>query len=282
MNQSLRIALSIFTAIGLSGCAQLAPVFLEAAVTEAATNPATYDYLSGSGQPSIANTGIQPPIAETEIDVDELKSVKTIALLELPDTSGYWESELEFESFNNTLQKFLKRHLEESGFNVIDLPANRKNKLHLKDNYRGLDIEVADAFLDIAPKMIGYASSAFDQRYDEGFGPNVTVVLRLVSAQSKTVIYAGTAQYGWAMDLSLSGIKIDSPGEHRFEFFEAISVQKEEAIHQLEYGIEAISASIVKKITKGELVSVLSTPKAQTESSADRVRSLISYSGSKN
>ncbi len=248
MKQRFRIALSIFTAIWLSGCEALAP-----AVVVVGAEWAALDYLSsGPGQPSIAHTGIQPPIAETEINADELISVKTIALLEIPDTPGYWESELEFEGFNSTMQKFLKRHLEESGFKVIDLPADRKNSLHLKDNYLGFDSEVADAYLDIAPVFIGYVSSTFDKRYDDGFGPNETVALRLVSAVSTKVIYAGTVQYGWAMDLSLPGIKIESPEEHGFESLESISIQKAEAIQRLEYGIESISLSISRKFSKGQ------------------------------
>ena len=246
MNLPFRIASSILTAIWLSGCEALA-----IAVVAGTAPYVALDYLlSGPGQPYIA---------ETEINLDDLKSIKTIALLELPDTSGYEEYYLEFGElgFSSTTQKFIKRHLEESGFKVIELPTDRKKSLHLKDNYWGLDSEIADAYLDIAPVGIGYVPGTFDQRNDDGFGPHVTVALRLVSARSKKVIYAGTVRYGWkVLETIPAGITIESPEGHRFEYIEAISEQKEEAIHHLEYGIEAVSSSIANKIATGRSLAL--------------------------
>jgi len=244
MNQLYRTAAVVFTAMMLTGCA-LGPVIMAPIMTGGIV----------AGESSLSESS-QKLIPETEIKTDELDSVKTIALLSIPDLKDYDKDTAEFGEFNfgAILHVYLKQFMEENGYEVIEYDANRVYRHRLKIDYQRLDIKGADAYLDVVPVEVEYGNISLD---DE-LGPYVSAVVRLVSADTNKVIYAGSVQYGSDVSRSISGIIIEAPEDHRFKSYEALKAKKGEAIEGLVRGIEAVSLNIVKKISKGEFVSVLS------------------------
>jgi len=224
-------------------------------------------------------------ISEKDLDPNELDRVKTIALLEVPDppyyffgegigaasglfgiigfvgeVSQYGKNSDEYGefSFGKTSQAFLKQFLEENGYKVIEHKVDRKNKYGLVKDYANLDIKNVDAYLDFAPVQVGYKQDESNVFNDSRTGPHVSAVVRLVSAKTNKVIYAGSIQYGWDMNPFASGIKIDSPEDHKYETREELKAQKEQAIERLVRGIEAVSFNIARQITNDEFVSTMS------------------------
>jgi hypothetical protein len=197
--------------------------------------------------------------SETAIKSNDLVSIQTIAILEIPEPpnygrdTGYAPENAEYGglSFGNTAQAFLKNYLEENGFEVIEYSPNRENGHRLIDDYTSLDIKGADAYLDVVPIEVEY------RFLWEKTGPHVSTAFRLVSADSNEEIYAGSIQYGWKhLRTPAAGVKIESPEDHEYESSEVLKANKKEAVEWLVQGIEAVSLSIGKNIIDGKLISI--------------------------
>lgn len=257
MIRNQRFAAAILVVIFMPGCEIVAPLVMMGA-----------EGLSHRSQGSLDTR---------TIDWNELESVKTIALLDIPDPNGpdnynwkYGDFSLDYGdfSFGKILQDFLRQFLKENGYQVIEYTANRKYKSELItkssfiNDYEKLDIEGADAYLDIVPAEVKYRQRG-PYAKDQSVAPHLRVVFRLVSASTSEVIWAGTVvytRYGHGYRLAKWSINILSPDDHRYKSPETLNMNKEEAFQRLVYGIEVISASIVKNITEGEFVSELSAP----------------------
>ena len=268
-----------FTAILLSSCADIAADVVMSSIPKALAQVALVETLTHEiGAPK------QSIIAETELKTNRLESINSIALLTIPDPpyyffgeggtgefshlfypiadvaerSAYGEDTAEYGefSFGKTSQSFLKQFLEENNYEVFEYTVNRGNIFGLVDDYESLDIKGIDAYLDVAPVLIGYKEQQFSTSSESR--PYALVVARLVTANTNEVIYAGSIQYGWNPNLSAAGIKIESPEDHKYATKEDLKANKEQAITRLMQGIEVVSLNIAKKISKDEFVSVLS------------------------
>jgi len=236
MNPSFPLALTIITGIWLSGCELvLAPAMLLSA-------PA----------PSGAKQGYE---SETVIKSNDLLSIRTIAILEIPEPPNYGRdigfatenAEYEGLSFGNTAQTYLNQYLNKYGFDVIECSPIRVEEHRLMVDYAYLDIKGADAYLDVVPIEVEYKF-----RFGKN-GPHVSTSFRLVSAVSNEEIYTGSIQYGWKdLGVRSAGVKIESPEDHKYESSEALLANKKEATEWLVQGIEAVSLSIGKSIVEGK------------------------------
>jgi len=177
------------------------------------------------------------------------ESIKSIALLKIPEPQfGYFLGEggsgpgatlaglrgllqgwtrpkhPEYAGFQFTAvaERLLTEHLKAAGFNVITVPVERKKRYQVLRNYKALSVPNVDAYLDVAPLGVGYRQSLNPYSTAEEVGPYLCVVVRLVSARSKNILYADTIQYGWRKaKIEIDGTDIDAPEQHVFENTEA-------------------------------------------------------------
>jgi hypothetical protein len=177
------------------------------------------------------------------------ESIKSIAVLKIPEPQfGYFLGEggsgpgatlvglrgllqgwtrphhPEYAGFQFTAvaERLLTEHLKAAGFNVITVPVERKKRNQLLRNYEALSVPNVDAYLDVATLGVGYRQNLNPYSTDEKVGPYLCVVVRLVSARSKNILYADTIQYGWRQaKIKIDGTDIDAPEQHVFENKEA-------------------------------------------------------------
>jgi hypothetical protein len=197
-------------------------------------------------------------IAKTTLEPGILLPIKNIALLGVPNPRYYWvrvakttagkDTEV-YGDFNFAViaQRSLMEHLEAKGYQVNVSSVSRHNRYELIDDYQSLNIPDADAFLDVAPVEVGFKPNPW--RPFSEVGPHVSLVVRLVSADSRRVLYAESAQYGYDKNPFATGIKIDSPPDHKFKNVAALKADRQKAIEQLMVGIDAISSAIAEKLT---------------------------------
>lgn len=212
------------------------------------------------------------------------ESIKTIALLKVPEPRGYFLGEgglsaggailgipgilvdtfstpnhPEYESadfhFSAAAERLLTEHLKAAGFSVISVPVDRKkpNQLLRMRNYKALSVPNVDAYLDVVALGIGYRKSFSGAwPFAHKVGPYVSVAVRLVSARSKKILYADIIEYAWskAHNPGVEGTDIDAPDDHVFESTEAVeldlgSADRRRSIAQLTHGIDAGMRTIV-------------------------------------
>jgi hypothetical protein len=127
----------------------------------------------------------------------------------------------------------------------------------LIEDYNSLDIEGVDAYIDIAPISVGYKQSERGGVAYEDIGPILEVVVRLISAKTKEVLYADTITYGWAKTSVklIRSVNFESPPEHQFINKADLKANKERAIQQLIQGIEKVSLEIARNFSRGNWYS---------------------------
>jgi hypothetical protein len=202
-------------------------------------------------------------ISKTTLEPDALLPIKIIALFNVPNPRYYlWGRPSETFAVDNAkqdsgdfnfseiAQRTLKEHIEASGYRVIPAGVVRDNKYELLQDYSDINIPGVDAFLDFAPVQVGYKILAWRGPFTRKVGPNVSVVVRLISADSKKVLLAESIQYGLEKNLLVNGAKVESPPDYIFKNKEALNKQKGKAFGQLEQGIDAISRVIAERLSQ--------------------------------
>lgn len=194
--------------------------------------------------------------SEIITEPDLLAPVKSIALLNIPNPPYYLPYYLDkgkkkYEGFNFSVitQQHLIEHIEAKGYRVILFSVNRDNPYKLLDDYSYLNIPDVDAFLDLAPVGVGFNMSPWVSDVIL-YGPHVSVVVRLVSVDSKKILYAESVQYGYGKNPFIEGSKIDSPLDDNFEYTKNLESQNEKAIEQLVRGIDAVSRAIADRLSR--------------------------------
>lgn len=217
----------------------------------------------------------QSMIRAHTMDPDSLASIRTIAVLDIPNPRHYWLGEgagtgtlllgplgmaaelsnvganadlYDDFSFADIAQRRLASRLESHGYRVINRDVTRTEQHSLLDDYRALDVEGVDAFLDVVPVAVGFkGSQAFTLALPD-LGAHVTVVARLVSAESKNVLYAETISYGYG---KLAGATwIDPPPDQDFENAGELKANMDEALVQLTAGIDTVAEAIADRLGK--------------------------------
>lgn len=195
-------------------------------------------------------------LSEIITEPDLLAPIKSIALLNIPNPHYYLPYHLDRDTkkyeglnFSAITQQHLIAYLEAKGYRVIVTSVDRDNPYKLLDDYSHLNIPDVDAFLDLAPVGVGFNMSPWTHE-SIVYGPNVSVVVRLVSADSKKILYAESVQYGYGKNPFIEGIKIDAPLDDNFEDRDTLKSQNEKAIEQLVRGIDAVSRVIAEKLSR--------------------------------
>jgi hypothetical protein len=245
MNRSIKVTLLVFTLLGI----QVA-------------------YAGFKSKPFV------PPSGE---------SIKTIGLLKIGEPRGYFLGEgggpggasqvfglggLMFEQFKKPkhpeyanagfhfsaeAERLLTAHLKAAGFNVIVVPVERKKPYQLVDDYKALSVPNVDAYLDVAPGGVGYRKSTFSAFPGAArkVGPIVGVVVQLVSARTKKVLYAETLEYGWRKATAgNTGVDIEAPDDHIFKNVDALETDLmsgagSRSLTQLVHGIDLVMRQVV-------------------------------------
>ncbi|MFC1589820.1 hypothetical protein ACFL3P_06085 [Pseudomonadota bacterium] len=201
-------------------------------------------------------------IAKPEV----LAPIKSIALLNIPNPHYYLPYRLEVGStivgkdtikykgfnFSAITQQHLIEYLEANGYRVILLSVKRDRQYELLDDYSQLNIDDVDAFLDLAPVQIGFTINPWGWKGIHGseLRPHMSVVVRLVSADSKKILYAESVQYGYNKNPFFDSTMIDSPPDDSFDDADTLISQNEKAIEQLVRGIDAISHAIAERLER--------------------------------
>jgi len=233
----------------------------------------------------------QKPIPTKFLTIDKLNSIHSIALLEVPDPAYYYfgegsggasfmfgiigtigeglatgkdSHEYGDFSFAKNIQHSLRQYLQENNFKVIQTAVNRGEKVALVKDYDSLDIKGVDAYLDVVPLDVGYKQSDLGGVYYEDIGPILSVVVRLISADTKEVLYADTISYGWAPATIFYYVDFESPIEHQFVNLDSLRKNKEKAFDHLKEGIEKVAFEIARNFWTE------STALLQQESNPDR------------
>ena len=233
--------------------------------------------------PAYAASPKQSVIATRYIELGSLVSIKSIALLEVPNPAYYnfgdntgsgafffgilgglaegsavGGDSKEYGNFNfaKIIQETLKKHLQGEDYEVIQVAVNRKNKFGLVEDYNSVKIKGVDALLDIAPVEIGYKQNDLAGVFSSESGPIITVVVRLISAATREVLYADTIRYGWKPTTYLTDLDIESPSSAQFKNNNDLKANKERAIQFLIWGIEEISMHIAGSLSKNPSIPV--------------------------
>ncbi len=154
--------------------------------------------------------------------------------------------------FSAVMQRSLTKHLQAMGYPVIQLAVKHKKPDKLLRKYTRLSAAGADVYLDVVPLLLGYwPKTSMRPGSPDPAEPAVTVLVRLVSASSKDILYEEQVEYGSKMiDLGHSGgIYLAAPKDHRFISTKVLRANMPKAIEQLEQGIDAVARAIAEKMT---------------------------------
>lgn len=193
-------------------------------------------------------------IRTTPVQPNSLSSVKTIALLDIPEPPSEDKDALVFcgLNFGNASKRYLTQFLQENGYRVVTHPVNRPKVFKLIDDYEKIDISGVDAYLDVVPQELKYELQTM---LGAEVGPRISVVVRLVSAHTHEIIWSDTIGYGLG---SVFGTKNDLPENSKFESAEAFKANRGEALAHMLRGIEAVSLEVARNLSKGEFNSEMS------------------------
>lgn len=170
-----------------------------------------------------------------------------------PSVIGVWgvKKHEEYEhagfSFSRVAQARLVRQLETAGYQVVLIPVDREKPYKLLETYASLPASGVDAYLDLAAPGVGFKG---DSPFSKKVGPHVSAFARLLSASTKEVLYQDFIQYGWGENHMLDGTIVDAPKGHVFKKPKLVrevlkSADKQQALGQLEHGIDVVMRTIV-------------------------------------
>lgn len=214
-------------------------------------------------------------IAEKKVEPNTYPKIKTIALLKIPNPPhynlgggigpatfffGHLGAAAELSSvgkdtqeygnftFNTIAEDKITKYLAQYGYKTKIVRIKRVKPYNLIDDYSSLNISQVDAILDVVPIEVGFKREAFAGPFTTEIGPHVSIAINLVSTKLKKVIYSKSAQYGYDKNPFVTGIKIDSPQNHKFKDTNEFKSNKSKAIDQLIIGIDTLSKAIVKDL----------------------------------
>ena len=226
----------------------------------------------------------QQEIATRHLHTDNFYSINTIRLLDIPNPEFYHfgepvggsltfvfgtlgtiaemsqvgEDSQEYDSFDfaGLLKDKLSAHFTSLEYDFASMEIERSGEFELLESYQSVESATADAFIDIVPIEVGYKSHQFGALATPTIAPHIGVVVRVVSASAREVIYADTIWYGARVDGIVVTIDIDAPESHYFENREALMSNKVEAFSNLIDGIDAIASSIAFRFSKAPYVDL--------------------------
>lgn len=147
--------------------------------------------------------------------------------------------------YSRAMQAALADRLKRAGFNVVAASARREAPEKLLSDYGNVPAGGADALLDINARVVGY--STYNIR-DPDFRPHIQADVRLVSAKTRTVLYAEQVLFGYHNPF-ISATHLPSGKQYYFKDFSLLMANQARAIEGLRRGTEAVADHIAKRLT---------------------------------
>jgi hypothetical protein len=223
------------------------------------------------------------------LSIENLNSIKTIGLLEIPSLGTYAlrrgdiglevfvgdylddslrpieydknSKEYSGYNFSEIAESSLKNELQLENYKVVQFPADRNNINRTLASYNGLNAEEVDAYLDVVPQILGYYQpdrELIDNViYDTPpFYLYVSVIIQLVDADTKQVLYRDKVTYRSSTTASsgrvtsTSGTVIYSADDRQFKKPRELTENVESAFDEIAERIETVMQEIARKISK--------------------------------
>jgi len=105
-------------------------------------------------------------------------------------------------------------------------------------------VPAAGAYLDIDARVVGYLTYNIQ---DSDFRPHIHVDVRLVSANTKAVLYSEQILFGYHNPY-LSATQLPSSKQNYYKDFNVLMANKPQALEGLKRGMEAIAGHIASRL----------------------------------
>lgn len=147
--------------------------------------------------------------------------------------------------FAKRMQSELKKRLESVGYKVIIVEAERKTAGALLDSYEQFKSVPADAYLDVASQLAGYASKNMT---DSAYRPYLNV-RALLLANGGDVAYQEHFAYG--LDNPLWNLtEIPAPKDYYFADFSELESNEQRAVQGLEEGTDTVARTLADRLAR--------------------------------
>lgn len=205
------------------------------------------------------------------------QSIKTIGIVKNVDPNGYMINDFanpafafgaigalaamddatsEIGQFNQLLKKKkfkagtlfnqkLANALKKSGYRVKFLNIKNKESLKFIEDYSRFPTKGMDAYLDMT-LTTGYATVNL---FDNDYRPQIAVDVKLISAQSKEVLYSEQIMFGYHNPF-MSATDIDAPEQYFFDNFSVFISKPDQVVAGLKSGISIVADHIGQQLRK--------------------------------
>jgi hypothetical protein len=164
-------------------------------------------------------------------------ATKTDTLNEILASNGF--------DFASQMETELKAHLESAGYTVQVADVKKENPRKLLENYKGVNIGNADAVIDVAIRVIGYASITIT---DPDYRPYLDMLVNLKGKQGN-LIYGDHILYG-GHNPFMDAHEIESPKEYFYADFDSLTKDPAAAATGMKTGVSKIVEYIVGNLAK--------------------------------
>jgi hypothetical protein len=147
--------------------------------------------------------------------------------------------------YSKHLQAALVQRLKAAGFQVVAVSAKRVPGKPIED-YAAIRAAGVDAYLDLTPTWIGYATY---NMFDRDFRPDVRVSVRLAAAKDGTALYSEQLMYGYKNPF-MSATDLSAGKEHYYKSFEELMANKAKALTGIAASAEVIARHVAGRIRK--------------------------------
>lgn len=148
-------------------------------------------------------------------------------------------------SFGARMQSALKKDLEAAGYKVLTVEAEREAPGAPLENFDQLSSTPADAYLDVACHLGGYASK---NMLDSAYRPYLAVKTALVTGKGE-LMYSEHFAYG--LDNPLWSLtEIPAPKQHYFADFNELQSNEKRAVEGLEEGTDTLSKTLADRLAR--------------------------------
>lgn len=152
--------------------------------------------------------------------------------------------------FAELTEKRLKEQLAVEGYKteVIDVTRPEGQEATLLKDYSTLNVDGIDAYLDIVPLAVGYKGENSFTMAIPDLGPHVTVVARLVSAETQEVMYSETISYGYQKLIGATWI--DHASDKDYDNVDDLKANMSEATQELESAVLVVADTIANRLDR--------------------------------
>ena len=164
---------------------------------------------------------------------------KTDTLNEMLTSNGF--------DFASQMETELKDRLENAGYIVQVADVKKENPQKLLESNDGVDIGSADAVIDVAIRVIGYASITIT---DADYRPYLDMLVQLKDTQGN-LIYGDHILYG-GHNPFMGAHEIESPKEYFYADFDSMTKDAAAVATGMKTGVSKIVEYIVGNLAKSK------------------------------